>query len=370
MSRGQIQSASSDQTLDSMDWETVFQSLEPAIQMREAETQGNVEVKQETVPYQEILQENVLEAIFEKSPPTCPPRLVSNYNFQDENPFTEIPNPFEEGMKIINDDGNLSLAALAFEAACQQDHTHVDAWTMLGTVLSENEKEREAIIALKEALILDSENMDAMMKLSVSYTNEGFENLAYENLEKWLTIKYPGVRGSRGATDTKVLTQTQSLERIKELFLEAAQISIASDAVDSDVQVGLGVLLFSESNYEMAADCFASAIHSFTPGITIEGSQLHLLWNRYGACLGNMGQYAEAIEAYEMALAIRPNFVRARTNLGLLCYNKNDPLMGGKAYPEGNSGIWSRKDQSQNGYAEDCKDGKESRTTRRSELWD
>ena len=43
-----------------------------------------------------------------------------------------------------------------------------------------------------------------------------------------------------------------------------------------------------------------------------------------------MGKYDEAIEAYEMALAIKANFTRARCNLGLVYYNKNDAATGAK----------------------------------------
>lgn len=321
---GQLQYSFTDETLEEVDWEAIFHTLDPA--MRESDDVESLDL--DDPPRHPHPQESFLKPAPEQRSNASPVSLVSNYNFQDENPFTKIPSPFEEGMKIINTDGNLSLAALAFEAACQLNSSHIEAWIMLGTVQSENEREGEAIRALKEALILDSDNLDAMMKLSVSYTNEGYENLAYEGLERWLRIKYPYI--AKDNLDTQAPSQSQSFERIKELFLHAAQLSITSDAVDPDVQVGLGVLLFSESNYDMAADCFASAIHSFTPGKTIEGSQLHLLWNRYGACLGNKGQYKEAIEAYEMALAVRPNFVRARTNLGLLHYNKNDPLMGAR----------------------------------------
>ncbi|KAI7022982.1 hypothetical protein KC355_g1876, partial [Hortaea werneckii] len=51
-----------------------------------------------------------------------------------------------------------------------------------------------------------------------------------------------------------------------------------------------------------------------------EGEE-HLLWNRLGATLANSGRSEEAIEAYNRALDLRPNFVRARYNLGVSCIN-------------------------------------------------
>ena len=40
--------------------------------------------------------------------------------------------PYQEGVDVMDKGGNLSLAALAFEAAVQKDPTHVDAWVRLG----------------------------------------------------------------------------------------------------------------------------------------------------------------------------------------------------------------------------------------------
>lgn len=317
-----------DQSLDSMDWEAIFQSLDPTIHMEDGGETSHMHMSNEQVSTgsDDFSAKQTVEEMSRLRTP-CP---ASNYNFQDENPFTEISDPFGEGMRIIDDDGNLSVAALAFEAACQLDHTHLDSWIMLGTVQSENDREETAIMALTQALKLDPNNLSAIMKLAVSYTNEGRESLAYAELMKWLRTRYPHIPLDQVEMDIQYPKKPESLEKIKDSFLRAAQLSISRNIIDPDVQVGLGVILFSEQNYEMAADCFASAIHSFTSGVESVGSQLHLLWNRYGACLGNMGKHEEAIEAYEMALAIRPNFVRARTNLGLLYYQKSDPKMGAR----------------------------------------
>jgi cytochrome c-type biogenesis protein CcmH/NrfG len=55
----------------------------------------------------------------------------------------------------MEEGGNLSLAALAFEAAVQKDPQHIEAWTMLGSAQAQNEKESPAIRALEQALKLD-----------------------------------------------------------------------------------------------------------------------------------------------------------------------------------------------------------------------
>lgn len=255
---------------------------------------------------------------------------TTDYRFQEGNPFLLRSDPYEEGMEILRNDGNLSFAVLAFEAACQQDLTSFDAWRMLGSVQSENEWEVAAIDSLNEALRLNPTSLDVMMKLAISHTNEGAISLAHEQLGNWLKTKYPQIPIADFGPTNYSPTFSQSLERMKEAFIEAAQLSLTTGSVDPDVQVGLGVLLFSAQHYQLAADCFASAIQTTVPGTTNTQSQLHLLWNRYGACLGNMKLHDEGIAAYEMALAIRPNFVRARYNLGLLYQNSNRPLEGAK----------------------------------------
>ncbi|KAJ5157823.1 Peroxisomal targeting signal receptor [Penicillium canariense] len=249
---------------------------------------------------------------------------LGDYMFEEDNVYSAVNNPFEEGVKIMRDGGNLSLAALAFEAAVQQDPQHVQAWTMLGSAQAQNEKELPAIRALEQALKIDQGNLDALMGLAVSYTNEGYDSTAYRTLERWLSNKYPSIidpnevsgDADLGFTDRQLLH-----DRVTELFIKAAQLSPSGAQMDPDVQVGLGVLFYCAEEYDKAVDCFSAALASTESGSTNQREQLHLLWNRLGATLANSGRSEEAIEAYEQALTINPNFVRARYNLGVSCIN-------------------------------------------------
>jgi len=249
---------------------------------------------------------------------------VEEYAFEDENIFKSQPNPFDEGVRIMNEGGNLSLAALAFEAACQRDPDHVDAWVYLGSAQAQNEKEDPAIRALEHALKLDPSNLSALMALAVSYTNEGFDSTAYRTLERWLSVKYPNVIPPdqlSSPADVGFTDREQLHERITRHFITAAQLSPDGEHMDPDVQVGLGVLFYGADDYVKAVDCFTAALRSTEQGTSNEKSQIHLLWNRLGATLANSGRSEDAISAYETALSIRPNFVRARYNLGVSCLN-------------------------------------------------
>ena len=253
---------------------------------------------------------------------------LGDYMFEQKNPFLETQDPsrsaFDQGVEILRSHGNLSLAALAFEAAVQQDPKHVEAWTLLGSAQAQNEKEAPAIRALERALQLDPNNLDALMGLAVSYTNEGYDSTAYRTLERWVSVKYPQIHppdqvsdpADVGFTDRAILH-----DKVTNIFIRAAQLSPSGEHMDPDVQVGLGVLFYGDEDFEKAVDCFNSALASQEAGAVNREGQLHLLWNRLGATLANSGRSEDAIAAYCKALEENPNFVRARYNLGVSCIN-------------------------------------------------
>lgn len=247
------------------------------------------------------------------------------YLFEEDNFFmNEKTNAFDEGVRIMKEGGNLSLAALAFEAAVQQKPDHVDAWVYLGTAQAQNEKETAALRALESALKLDPNNLAALMGLAVSYTNEGYDSTAYRTLERWLSVKYPSILDPKDLHPPAEMgfTDRQQLhDKVTNLFIKAAQQMPSGEHMDPDVQVGLGVLFYGAEDYDKAVDCFQAALHSSEMGTTNQQEQVHLLWNRLGATLANSGRSEEAIAAYQEALSLAPNFVRARYNLGVSCIN-------------------------------------------------
>ncbi|EFW99493.1 peroxisomal targeting signal receptor [Grosmannia clavigera kw1407] len=249
---------------------------------------------------------------------------IDPYQFEEDNLFQAQNNPFEEGVRIMNENGNLSLAALAFEAACAREPGRVEAWVYLGSAQAQNEKETAAIRALEQALKLDPTNLSALMALAVSYTNEGYDTTAYRTLERWLSAKYPQVLPPAelsSAADVGFTDRQQLHDGITERFIQAAQLSPDGEHMDPDVQVGLGVLFYGAEDFDKAVDCFHASLASSEQGSSNQRSQVHLLWNRLGATLANSGRSEEAIAAYEKALSQHPNFVRARYNLGVSCIN-------------------------------------------------
>ncbi len=121
------------------------------------------------------------------------------------------------------------------------------------------------------------------------------------------------IKGSRDPLQGTEGNPWASLNRVTDMFLAAAREGQAKGTIDPEVQVGLGVLFYSNSSYDQAKDCFESALQ-------VRPNDF-LLWNRLGATLANGGKPEEAIEAYHKALELRPTFTRAIYNLSVSCLN-------------------------------------------------
>ncbi|PWZ02303.1 TPR-like protein [Testicularia cyperi] len=267
------------------------------------------------------------------------PRL-GQYRMSQQNPFQTHPDPLSEGLRLLANGGNLSDAALLFEAATQRDtqggsggevdrgevdrsrRERSEAWRRLGECQAMNEKEAQAIRALEEAIKIDENNLEAYMSLAISYTNEGYDTAAHQTLERYISRAYPNIKpgplaeeisGDRDPIEGTPGNPWASLNRVTDLFLQAARQGNSAGQIDPEVQVGLGVLFYTQSSYEQAQDCFTTALQARPNDF--------LLWNRLGATLANGGKAEEAIEAYHKALELRPTFTRAIYNLSVSCLN-------------------------------------------------
>ncbi|RDW79594.1 hypothetical protein BP6252_04232 [Coleophoma cylindrospora] len=313
------------------DWEAVFAQLD----IPRAEPTREIPVPEEVI---DMAQNAKIQSNLGSKASTTSPRLdtgvehmQARYDFQINNPFIGSENPYQEGVRIVQRNGNLSLAALAFEAACKQMPSPW-TWRMLGTVLADNEQESRAVSALEESLRQsqkDSNNIDAWIRLAVCYTNEGETQKSCDALQEWLTTKYPDISSRHHASSPQSNTVSARYAHLKNMYIEAAQLIPSGPRMDANVQVALGILFFSTRDYQEAADCFAAAIDCRT-SLSSHSSDLHLLYNHYGACLGNLSQHDEAIHAYNTALDLKPNYTRARYNLGIAHYTEGNPTEGAR----------------------------------------
>lgn len=305
--QGSMQQSSHQQAQESMqnvnvDWEDTFKDLEAYTAETEQQTNTNLDSLDDL----KISQSHMM---------TFNDKYHEEYSFEEKNEFLHNPNAYEIGCKLMEGGAKLSEAALAFEAAVQEDPKHVDAWLKLGLVQTQNEKELKGITALENCLLIDNKNLTALMNLAISYVNEGYDNAAFKTFENWIETKYPDiVSKARIENPNDTSDDRYSLnKRITNLFLKAAQLSPSGVNIDADVQTGLGVLFYSMEEYDKTLDCFQAAIRCDPNNA--------LAWNRLGASYANSNRPEQAIEAYSKALQLNPNFVRARYNLGVSFIN-------------------------------------------------
>jgi len=116
---------------------------------------------------------------------------------------------------------------------------------------------------------------------------------------------------SEPATSPKI--HWSSHELTTDAFISVARELHAKGQMDPDVQLGLGVLFYSSSEYDKAKDCFESALQSRPDD--------YLMWNRLGSSLSNGSKPEEALGAYREALRLRPTYTRAIYNVGVACLN-------------------------------------------------
>lgn len=83
--------------------------------------------------------------------------------------------------------GVLTEAVLAIEAECQRSPQNAAAWRLLGAVQAENDDDQQAIAAMTRALVLDPSNLELLLSLGVSHTNELDSSEALAYLGNWVS---------------------------------------------------------------------------------------------------------------------------------------------------------------------------------------
>ncbi|XP_057696364.1 PEX5-related protein isoform X2 [Corythoichthys intestinalis] len=302
------------------------QSLEEEFERAKAAVESDTEFWDKMqAEWEELARRNWLTENEQAQIPSTVSPYEKGYYFHTDNPYKDLPNAFEEGLKKSRE-GDLPNAVLMLEAAVLQDPHDSEAWQVLGTTQAENENEQAAIVSLQRCLELHPNNLPALMAVAVSLTNTGMRYEACEALLRWLrhNPKYkqllkgknhlvgsPNSQRRLSYAPNMGRHESAMLPEVKELFLEAVQHN--SDTVDPDLQTGLGVLYNLSGEFNKAVDAFNTAL-SVRP-------EDYLLWNRLGATLANGDRSEEAVEAYTRALELQPGFIRSRYNLGISCIN-------------------------------------------------
>lgn len=158
-----------------------------------------------------------------------------------------------------------------------------ETWILLGETRNMDEREEAGMRALLEGVriaeqagapgagMLVSRNLafsalthkhSYFQSLAISFTNESYDRASHTMLMRWFKAKYPGVpipEETAKAVGTNSSWDTH--ERITQLFMEQARSQHGQDQMDPDLQIALGVLFYTNGDYERAQDCFAAALN-------------------------------------------------------------------------------------------------------------
>ncbi|KAL6567660.1 Peroxisomal membrane signal receptor PTS1 [Orobanche gracilis] len=226
------------------------------------------------------------------------------YVFSDMNPYVGHPNPLKEGQELFRK-GLLSEAVLALEAEILKNPDNAEGWRLLGVAHAENDDDQQAIAAMMHAQEVDPTNLEVLLALGVSHTNEFEQAAALKYLHSWLRHhpKY-------GAIVSPDQPENLYYVDVARLFNDAAKL--APD--DADVHIVLGVLYNLSRDYDKAIEAFQTAL-KLKP-------RDYSLWNKLGATQANSVHSSDAIFAYQRALDLKPNYVRAWANMGISYANQ------------------------------------------------
>ena len=104
----------------------------------------------------------------------------------------------------------------------------------------------------------------------------------------------------------------------------AFTVAHRQNPADTQVLLSLGVLMFLQRDFAMAKLYFAKAIK--------EDPLSHSLWNKYGAACAQLLETDKSIQAYKLAIDLRPNYVRTIVNLGLSHNNQANFQAGANCF--------------------------------------
>ena len=250
--------------------------------------------------------DSVWNAVGEASGALEASRERSRYEFVDPNPYLGRADAAAVGRDLFRR-GVLSEAALALEAAVRADPASCEGWRLLSTVHAENDDDRRAIAAATKAHEADPTDLEALLSLGVSHTNELDAREAAGYMRAWLKHQprfapLEAEHASAFASDPGAgATPAATLA----LFKRAARLAPG----DADVRAALGVLAHLARSYD-------EAIAAFNAALDINPND-YSLWNKLGATQANSARSAEAMAAYQRALDLKPNYVRAWANMGI-----------------------------------------------------
>merc|ERR1719487_816317 len=228
----------------------------------------------------------------------------AEYKFGEDNPYLDSDDPLAEAQRLLRE-GRDREALLALEAEVQRNPESSEGWRQLGQLYAELDQDVEAIQCLRRGHEVDPYNLDSLLALGVSCTNELDQLPALRYLRMWIENHEEHqvlVEGLEPPADYEYEAWRQ---QVTQLFNRAAEAS----PLEADVYTALGVMENINRNYDKAIRALAMACR-LRPND-------HTMWNKLGATLANSGKSEQAVIAYHQGLQLKPNYARSWSNLAI-----------------------------------------------------
>lgn len=98
--------------------------------------------------------------------------------------------------------------------------------------------------------------------LAISFTNESYDRASHTMLLRWFKAHYPTIPVPEETTKAMATSTSWDMhDRITDLFLNLARTQHSQGQMDPDLQIALGVLFYTNGNYNQAQDCFVTALN-------------------------------------------------------------------------------------------------------------
>jgi len=228
----------------------------------------------------------------------------SEYQFSSENKYLESADPLAEALRLLRE-GRDREALLALEAEVQRNPESSEGWRQLGQLYAELDQDVEAIQCLRRGHEVDPYNLDSLLALGVSCTNELDQLPALRYLRMWIENHEEHQVFAHGVQPPEDYEYGAWCKQVTALFNQAAQ----ANPLDANVFIALGVMENINRNYDAAIQALATACR-LRPND-------HTVWNKLGATLANSGKSEQAVVAYHQGLQLKPNYARSWSNLAI-----------------------------------------------------
>lgn len=223
------------------------------------------------------------------------------------NDFMDMQNPLQNFDNMKYDD-----QILALEAQAQKNAEDANAWRELGKLHQENDEDEKAILCLRKAYEVDPYDLETLMALGISSTNEIHEIEAMDYLEKWLRTN-PDYAGE---DFPEIVVNPKDVDGYRISLTKMYLQALNNNGDDEKALTAVGMLYFIDRNYEAAGEFFERALKLNPTDPS--------LWNKYGAAKANNFDSEEAIMIYKQTLELKPNLVRTWANLGIAYSNNSE----------------------------------------------